>query len=256
MRITADLHTHTTFSHGRNTIEEMVDRARDLGLAAIAISDHGRSHPLYGVKPRHFRKMRAIIDDLNAKYDDIQIYLSVEANIIGADGTIDISEEERRYCDFIYAGYHWVYVPKGFRDFFTLKLRNYLTWICPWMTKRTRAANTRCYLAMLNHYDLKMITHPGDKCPIDVVAVAKKAAEKHVILEINPRHHHLNAEELRQVMGFSGRFAINSDAHSVDRVADVAPAIDAAMAAGVPVTQIVNAEASGRAAEKSERKPK
>ncbi len=255
MRITADLHTHTTFSHGKNTIEEMVDRARALGLSAIVISDHGRSHPIYGVKPRHFKKMRAIIDELNAKYADIQIYLSVEANIIGADGTIDIGEEERRCCDFIYAGYHWVYIPKGFRDFFTLKLRNDLTRICPWMTRRTRAANTRCYLAMLDRYDLAMITHPGDKCPIDVAAVAKKAAEKDVTLEINPRHRHLNAGELRQVKGFGGRFAINSDAHSVDRVGDVAPAIDAAMAAGVPVTQIVNAEASGPAAKKPERKP-
>ena len=99
-KIKADLHTHTTFSHGKNSIEEMVNRARQLGLEAIVISDHGRSHPLYGVKPENFRVMREEIDRLNQKYSDIQIYLSVESNITGKDGTIDIGEEEKQHSGF------------------------------------------------------------------------------------------------------------------------------------------------------------
>ena len=82
----------------------------ETGSTWTKISDHGRSHPLYGVKKENFAKMRAEIDALNAKYDDIEIYLSVESNIIGADGTIDIGEEELKNCDWIYAGYHYTYM--------------------------------------------------------------------------------------------------------------------------------------------------
>jgi putative hydrolase len=240
MKIKADLHTHTVFSHGKNTIEEMVERARQLGLEAIVISDHGRSHPLYGVKPENFKVMREEIDRLNRKYDDIQVYLSVESNITGDDGTIDIGGEERRYCDWIYAGYHWVYIPHRPGDFFTLKLRNYAAKVLPFLKTVTRRFNTKTYLKMMDRYDLKMITHPGDKCPIDVEAVAKKAAEKDIILEINPRHHHLNVEELKRIAKYGGRFAINSDAHTVDRVADVDSGIAWAEAAGIPKARIVN----------------
>ncbi|MDD2413897.1 MAG: PHP domain-containing protein [Eubacteriaceae bacterium] len=240
MRLIADMHTHTTYSHGRNSIEEMVQQARKMGLEAITISDHGRSHPLYGVKKQNFKKMREEIDALNQKYDDIDIFLSVESNIIGADGTIDIKEEERQYCDWIYAGYHYVYIPATFKDVFNFMGRNYLTMILPFMRKKTIAVNTQCYLNMMDRYTLKMITHPGDKCPIDVEAVAKKAAEKDVILEINPRHYHLNARELKKVMHYGGKFAINSDAHRKENLGNVSNGIEAAQEAGVPIEQIVN----------------
>lgn len=240
MRLTGDMHTHTTFSHGKDSIEAMVAQARKLGLSAITISDHGRSHPLYGVKPENFAVMRRIIDELNQKYDDIDIYLSVESNITGRDGTIDIQAEEKEYCDWIYAGYHWVYIPAHFWDFFTFKLPNYLAHVLPFLRPAVRKANTKTYLKMMDRYDLKMITHPGDKCPIDVDAVARKAAEKGVILEINPRHHHLNADELKQILKYDVKFAINSDAHSTGRVADVSQAFDIAAEAGVPIERIVN----------------
>jgi putative hydrolase len=240
MKIKADLHTHTVFSHGKNTIEEMVDRARQLGLDAIVISDHGRSHPLYGVKPENFKVMREEVDRLNQKYADIQVYLSVEANITGDDGTIDIGDEERQYCDWIYAGYHWVYIPHRIGDFFTLKLRNYFAKVLPFLRPAVQCRNTQTYLKMMDRYALKMITHPGDKCPIDIEKVAQKAAEKNIILEINPRHHHLNVEELKRIAKYGGRFAINSDAHTVNRVADVDSGIAWAEAAGIPEERIVN----------------
>lgn len=243
MKLICDMHTHTTYSHGRGTIEEMVNEARRQGLKGIVISDHGRSHPLYGVKKENFAKMRAEIDALNEKYDDIDIYLSVESNIIGADGTIDIREEELEYCDWIYAGYHYTYIPASVHDFFALMARNYLTYVLPFMKKGTKASNTRAYLAMMDKYDLKMITHPGDKCPIDIEAVGKKAAEKGVILEINPRHGHLTVKELITILPYGGVYAINSDAHSVKALGQVGRAIQTAVKAAVPVKRIVNVEA-------------
>ena len=45
-----DYHTHTTFSHGKGSIEDNVKAAVAAGLSGIAITDHGPGHLTYGVK--------------------------------------------------------------------------------------------------------------------------------------------------------------------------------------------------------------
>ena len=240
MELLCDMHTHTTYSHGKNTIEEMVAQARRLGLRGIVISDHGRSHPMFGVRPQNFKKMREEVDTLNKKYEDIHIYLSVEANITGADGQIDIGEEELQYCDWIYAGYHYGFIPASFKEIFRFALRNYLARVFPFMRQKAKRINTETYLKMMDQYHLKMITHPGDKMPIDIEPIAKKAAEKGIILEINPRHHHLNVEELKIAMQYGVQFAINSDAHSTAALGMIEGAEMMLEEAGVPLARVVN----------------
>lgn len=242
MKLLCDMHTHTVYSHGKNTIEEMVEQARALGLKAVVISDHGRSHPMFGVRKKNFKKMRQEIDALNEKYEDIAVYLSVESNITGADGSIDIGKEEMQYCDWIYAGYHYGYIPASIKDVFHFALRNYLTVVFPFMKEKTRRINTEAYLKMMDRYALKMITHPGDKLPVDIEPIAKKAAEKGVILEINPRHSHLSSEELKIALKYDVQFAVNSDAHSVQALGQVQGAESTIKEAGVPSERIVNIE--------------
>ncbi len=242
MKLLCDMHTHTVYSHhnhGKNTIVEMAEQARKIGLKALVISDHGRSHPFYGIKGSDFKKMRAEIDALNATYDDLTIYLSVESNITGV-GKIDIQEEEKEYCDFIYAGYHYGFIPASIKDTFHFALRNILARIFPFMRKKARAVNTQAYLDIMDNYDLKMITHPGDKLPVDIESIIQKAAEKDIILEINPRHHHLNAHELCIAKNYPVRFAVNSDAHSKEALGRVEAAEAIITQAGVPLTRIVN----------------
>lgn len=236
------MHTHTTESHGKNTIREMVEQARKIGLKAITISDHGRSHPLFGVKKENFKRMREEIDALNEKYQDIDIYLSVESNIIGADGTIDIGEEEKKYCDWILAGYHYGYIPASIKDFIIFTIPNYLIRVIPFFRAHVIRMNTRAYIKMMERYEIKMITHPGDKIPIDVDAVAKVAAKCGVILEINPRHDHLNAEEIKIAMRYAVDFAVNSDAHSVEALGDMRNTPETIRASGIPISRVINVE--------------
>lgn len=240
MKITHDMHTHTTYSHGKNTIAEMVEQGRKIGLKAITISDHGRSHPLFGVKKENFAKMRAEIDALNQQYDDIEIYLSVESNITGAEGNIDIGDEEKKYCDWISAGYHYGYIPASFKDIFVFAIPNYAARVLPFLRKRVVAMNTRTYIKMMERYDIKLITHPGDKIPIDIDAVARAAAEHDVILEINPRHDHLNAQEIKIAMQYPVSFAINSDAHRLAALGDMRSTLEVVRASGIPITRIIN----------------
>ena len=74
-RLKYDWHTHTVYSHGKGTIEENVIEARRKGLESIAITDHGPGHFGYGFRRKDVPKMRAEIDALNEKYDDIKIYI-------------------------------------------------------------------------------------------------------------------------------------------------------------------------------------
>ena len=240
MKITHDMHTHTTYSHGKNNIAEMVEQARKIGLTAITISDHGRSHPMFGVRKKKFAKMRAEIDALNKKYDDIDIYLSVESNIIGAEGNIDIKEEEKQYCDWILAGYHYGYIPASIKDVFIFSIPNYAARVLPFLRKAVVEMNTRTYIKMMERNDIKLITHPGDKMPINIEPVAKAAAEHGVILEINPRHHHLSVDEIKIAMKYPVSFAINSDAHNIAALGDMRNTPETVKAAGIPISRVIN----------------
>ncbi len=243
MRIIHDMHTHTVWSHGKNTIEEMVIQGRKIGLAAITISDHGRSHPLFGVRKGNFKKMRQEIDGLNDKYPDIDISLSVEANIIGAKGQIDVKEEELTHCHWISAGYHYGYIPANLREVFVFAIPNYLARVLPFLRKYVIGMNTASYVKMMEKNDIRLITHPGNKIPIDIDQVAKAAADHNVLLEINPRHEHLNAAEIKIAMAHPVNFAINSDAHHRDALGDMRATPQVVREAGLPLSRIVNVEA-------------
>ena len=67
MAYLGDYHTHTVYSkkkwlpykHGKNTLEENVERASELGLKEIAITDHGFSHKTYGTNIKNIMAINA-----------------------------------------------------------------------------------------------------------------------------------------------------------------------------------------------------
>ena len=99
-----DYHTHTTFSHGKGSIEDNVKAAVAAGLSGIAITDHGPGHLTYGVKRSDFPVMRAEVDRLRNIYPQIDIYLGVEANVVAREPYLDVNTEELQYFDFIIGG--------------------------------------------------------------------------------------------------------------------------------------------------------
>ena len=52
MILTGDYHTHTPYSHGKNTVEENVIAAKSAGLKQIGIADHGFSHIAVGIRQK------------------------------------------------------------------------------------------------------------------------------------------------------------------------------------------------------------
>lgn len=241
-RLKYDYHTHTVFSHGKGTIEDNVKVAIEKGLKEIAISDHGPGHLTYGVKREDFPEMRKEVDRLNRKYSEIQIYLSVEANVISKFPYIDVTEEEKKLFDFVNAGYHYG-ILHGYC------IRNWMTshHLLPY-SDSLMVANTDMTLKALYNNDIKILTHPGDKGPFDIEEIAKACADTDTIMEINMKHPHLNAEEIEIAAKEDVKFIISSDAHVSERVGIYEGGLMRAFKAGLDPKRIVNVEkiAKGR----------
>ncbi len=56
MKLTADYHTHTTFSHGTGSVSDNVEAAVKLGLSEIGITDHGTANLAYGIRRRRLEQ--------------------------------------------------------------------------------------------------------------------------------------------------------------------------------------------------------
>ena len=68
MILTGDYHTHTPYSHGKNSVDENVERAKELGLKQIAISDHGFSHIAFGLRRGQAKNYERDCDNAREKY--------------------------------------------------------------------------------------------------------------------------------------------------------------------------------------------
>ena len=91
--IKGDLHMHTTWSDGAESVEDMVLYARSLGYQYIAITDHSKYLRIAnGLNETRLRKQREEIERLKEKYQDIHILSGVEMDIL-PDGSLDFSDD-------------------------------------------------------------------------------------------------------------------------------------------------------------------
>lgn len=229
-----DLHTHTIYSHGRGTIEDNVKAALSKGMSHIAISDHGPGHRFYGIKREDIPKMRQEIEALNRKYPQIRIHLSVEANILKYGNHLDVTRQEYEQYDFVIAGYHY-----GLPGCYCVSNWLWGHGLKVW-EKRLKIKNTDMVIKALYENDISILTHPGDKGPFDILAIAEACADTDTLMEINTWHPHLTVEEIRTASQTEVQFIISSDAHTPGRVGDFESGLERAQEAGLDLSRIVN----------------
>lgn len=240
MKLIGDYHTHTIYSHGRNTIEENVVRAIEIGLKEIAICDHGPGHLGFGIKKKKITEMRDKVDRLNDKYPDIKILLGMECNILGRDGKIDIDDFTLPHLDIVLAGYHFGSMPdKLIRDS-KIHLYNYLSKKNKYYYHKVKEMNTDAFVNAIKKYDIDLITHPGAKGPIIYEEVAQIAASRNTALEINNSHGHLTVEGIKKTMKYDINYYINSDAHHTSDIGKFSKSLKRAKEAGLDLSRIVN----------------
>jgi len=237
MKIFADYHTHTIYSDGKGTIEENVKAAIAKNLEIIGISDHGYKHMGFGVKHHLFEKMRYEVDLLSEKYPQIKIMLGVECNILDDRGNIDIDDKILKYFDYLMAGYHFGSAPtkwvRGIRNHFNNYVRTF--------NKFEKDYNTRALVNAMKNNDIFILTHPGDKCEVDIMEVAEASIETNTLLEINAHHKNLTIDQLLKIKTLDVKYVLGSDSHTPENVGNFDLAIQRALEAEIDFSRIYNA---------------
>lgn len=242
MKIFGDYHTHTVYSHGKGTIEDNVKEAIKKGLRELVISDHGPGHYLYGVKPENLYVMRKEIDILQKKYRDIKIMLGVEANIISLQGDIDLNKEQIALLDKLLVGFHYGALGKTIKDNNKLFIRPRAGKAFRFLRESNKRNITLATINAINRYNIDILTHPGDKTPVNIAPIAKAAKMRGTLLEFNAGHGFLTVDDAKMALRLGADFIINSDAHKPCDVGSVDKAIEIAKTAGIPKERIKNVE--------------
>lgn len=244
MVILGDYHTHTIYSggffnvkHATGTILENAMTAKEKGLKQIAITEHGFSHKLYGVKRKNIDKMRKEIEEAKLK-TGVDILLGIEANFISSDGDVDLKDEDIKKLDFIIVGFHTFAKAKNIVEFFKFRLPNMLHF----HRKKDIKRNTLAVMKAMDKYPIDLISHPGSRMPIDFEAVGKHAVKTNTHLELNGRRICYKKEDIKKLVDMGVKFLANSDAHSAKNVGEVNKGINFAIKYNIPQSKIMNLE--------------
>jgi DNA polymerase (family 10) len=195
-----DLHAHTNYSDGRSTIEEMVERAAQLGYQYIALTDHSPSARIArGLDIDRLEQKIKQLEKVRKKRRDsrVRILFGAEVDIL-PDGTLDYPDEVLRRFEVVTACVHSAF--KQSRDR---------------MTGRLLDAIASPYVHILGHPTTRLI---GSREPVefDFDKVVRAAVEHGVALEVNgsPLRLDLTDTMARAALEAGALLAINSDAHS------------------------------------------
>jgi DNA polymerase (family 10) len=222
--INGDLHSHTTLSDGRNTLEEMAEAGRERGYAYMAITDHSASHG-FGDHVTEERLWERIdeIADWNKGKRGFRLLAGSEVNI-GLDGSLDYSEDVLAALDWVVASVH---------TSFAVSEKE--------MTARVLAAIENPDVDCVGHLTGRLI---GRREPyaIDVEAVAEAAAGNGTMIEINgnPNRRDLSEHHARLASEAGVTIVLNTDAHGVETLNNMSYAVATARRAWLTAADIAN----------------
>jgi len=193
--VRGDLHVHTGWSDGDNTIAEMVAGAAEVGHDYVAVTDHATGPGMVGGVGVSDEQLREQIPEVRAVGDDadIAVFTGVEANI-GTDGSISVAEDLLADLDVVVASPHAGLDGDG----------------------------TDRLVAAAEHPAVDVIGHPTGRylnqrrgLDVDVERLATVAAEHDTALEINAntRRLDLGGSAVKTAVKAGATVAVNTDAH-------------------------------------------
>lgn len=195
-----DLHMHTTWSDGAQSLEEMVQKAIEKNYEYIAITDHSKFlRVANGLNEERLRKQWEEIMLLNEKYPAIHIFTGVEMDIL-PDGSLDFEDSYLKELDFVIASIHSSF------------------------NQSEEKIMERLYHALENPY-VDMIAHPTGRLlgrrngyRVGMEKLIEKAKETNTALEINanPNRLDLSATHAKMAQEAGVKLVINTDAHSYE----------------------------------------
>ena len=243
MKLIADYHTHTRYSHGTGTVEENVVAAVANGLHIVGISDHGPAN-LFGLGVRRvtdFIQIKADVFVAQRRHPNIRVLVGAEANVISTAGDIDLPPEIIEHLDYLLVGLHPLVKPARLRDAWCLGVSNWVGKLVKRWDLHNRQQNTAALINAVERYPVLAVTHPGYRLNIDTQALATVCARRGTALEINCSHGHITPEYITIAKRAGARFVINSDAHHPKRVGQLESGLLLALETGLQTEDILNA---------------
>lgn len=224
--VKGDLHSHTTLSDGRNSVAEMAEAARDRGYKYLAITDHSASHGFgdHVTAERLWERIEEIAawnKDHGKK--NFRLLSGSEINI-GLDGSLDYPDDLVAALDWVVASVH---------TSFNVSEKQ--------MTERVVTAIENPNVDCIGHLTGRLI---GRREPygIDVEAIAEAAARTGTMIEINgnPNRRDLSDLHARLAVEAGVKIVLNTDAHGVDTLDNMAYAVATARRAWLTADDVAN----------------
>jgi DNA polymerase (family 10) len=199
--IKGDLHCHSDWDGGANSIKEMAAAAKDMSYEYVGIADHTKFLRIeHGLNEKQLESRNKTIDKLNSTFNiqhsKFRVLKGCEANIL-PDGSIDIKDEALAKLDFVIAGVH---------SSFKMEKEK--------MTERIVRAMKNPNVDIISHPTGRLI-QMRDEYLIDFDRILRVARETGTILEINafPERLDLRDQNIRRAKEAGVKMVINTDSH-------------------------------------------
>ena len=199
-----DVHTHSIASgHAYSTIQEMAQRASEIGLEILGITEHATNLPGAPLDI-YFKNLHVVPRQMCG----VRLLMGVELNILDTRGTLDYGEEILKNLDLRIAGIHSLCWQGGTKD-----------------------ENTQGMISAIRNPWVQIISHPGDgTADLHFEPIVLAAKETHTLLELNnsslnPVRHKVTAHDnfceiLRLCRRYEVPIILGSDAHISFSIAD------------------------------------
>ncbi|WP_336517569.1 helix-hairpin-helix domain-containing protein [Pollutibacter soli] len=199
------IHSHSTWSDGSNSLEEMAKACISKGFEYLVISDHSKT-AFYakGLSEERIREQHMQIDELNKTLAPFRIFKSIESDILN-DGSLDYSEPVLRSFDLVIASVH-------------SNLKMSLDKAMMRLLRAIENPNT----TILGHMTGRLLLSRNGY-PVDHDAIIDACVENKVVIELNahPRRLDIDWTWINKALEKGAMISIDPDAHSIDGYDDI-----------------------------------
>jgi DNA polymerase (family X) len=225
-QIRGDLQMHSDASDGKTPIAPLVEAARALGYAYIAVTDHSKRVSMSGLDAARLRAQWKAIAKLNADSGDAgggpRVLKSVELDIL-ENGRLDLPDDVLAEADYVVAGIHYG-LKQSERQ----------------ITERLLGAIANPWVDAIGHPTGRVV-NARDPYPLDFDAVARAAAAAGCLLEINGSERMDLPDTLAAAAKAHGvRFVLSTDAHHPGQLTNMRFAVSVARRAGLEAADVAN----------------
>ncbi len=198
--IRGDLHVHSNWSDGADTIEDLAKTAIARKYKYLAICDHSKNAAIVnGLDETRLKKQILHIRKLNEQFNNFKLLAGAEVNVL-PDGSLDLSDTVLAETDLVIAAIH--------------------------LTRKTRSSITDLLVSACYHdlvdiiaYPSKQIISQHPRFSIDFPTIFEVAKQQGVSLEINSSHQlKLTPELIRQAKELGVNFVVSTAAHRASQL--------------------------------------